>query len=285
MMKKIALSGGSGFIGQSFLNSFNDKYEFIHLDRALLYDARKLADALPGVHAIVHLAGAPVIKRWTENYKKILWQSRVETTANLASALQQLDPAERPSVFIGASAIGIYRVQSMHDEQSQDFAPGFLGDLGKAWEAASGDVLSLNMRRVIMRIGVVLGPGGALAKMRLPFSLGLGGVVGNGKQPFPWIHLEDLLHFIDDAIVTDQYNGIYNLVAPDQIDNRRFTKALSRAIGKPAFLPVPGVALKLLYGKAAGLLLTAPEVDPARLKEMNFPFQYPQIDDALKAIL
>ena len=251
----IAMSGASGFVGSILRSKFEQQgWQVRILGRAeFSKQPEDLAQFLQGVDGIVNLAGAPVISRWTEEYKKIMYQSRVTLTGKLVSACALLKIP--PRVFLSASAIGCYSTSGTHSEESQLLVHDFLGNLVRDWEHEAFRARELGIRTAVFRFGVVLGPeGGALAKMLTPFKLGLGGKIGTGLQPFSWIHVQDLAMVFEQALTDSTYEGIYNLTAPNPTTNAGLTKALSRALSRPAILPVPEFVLRILFGEGAQVL-------------------------------
>jgi uncharacterized protein (TIGR01777 family) len=240
-----------------------------------------LTRAVAGADAIVNLAGEPLIgKRWTTARRRVLEDSRVQVTKDLVWAI---DAARtRPRVLISASAAGWYGDRG--DERlSEQSPPGddFLAGICRRWEDAATAAQALGVRVVLSRTGVVLGRGGALAQMLPPFRLGLGGPIGSGRQYFPWIHQRDLVGFIAAALVDDRYRGPVNGVAPQETTSREFAAALGRALHRPAIVPVPAFALRLLFGDAAVVLLASQRVEPRALCERSFAFEFPKLDAAL----
>jgi len=235
----------------------------------------------------VNLAGASIAAgRWTEARKRLLWSSRVDATQSLIAALSRLSPP--PAVFISASAVGYYgdRGDELLTEAS---APGkdFLAQLAQNWEAAAQQAAQHGMRTVILRFGMVLAPhGGALARMLPPFRFGLGGPLGSGRQWVSWIALEDAVGIITQALEHAEWGGVYNAVAPEPVRNRDFARALGHVLGRPAALPVPAVALRLLFGELAdALLLASQRVIPQRLQAVGYQYAYNDLTMALAAML
>jgi len=284
---RICVTGASGFIGQTLIEILEPKrHQCVSVKRRLLYGpADELRNLLTGCDAVINLAGAPIMQRWTTKNKQTIYSSRIETTLNLATALHCIPEKTRPKTFISASAVGIYKSGETHDEYSQLFDSGFTGTIVRDWEKAIESVPK-SIRRVIFRTGVVLGKKSQTMKKLVPlFRLGLGGKVGSGKQPFPFIHVNDLSTAFEDALNDTRYNGIYNLVAPDRINNAEFARCLSQKLDRPAFLPVPPFVIRVLYGNASALLLEGANVLPRRLLEAGFDFQYPTIAKSLDQIL
>lgn len=283
---KVVLTGANGYIGQNIKQTLQLKgFEVIAIDRTLLYGHHlKLAKELANTHTVINLAGAPILKRWTKKNKTIIYNSRVSTTRNLCKAINALPHEKRPTNFISASAIGIYRPDVRHDETSSKYANHFAARVIDDWEDTLAE-LPDTVRKTIFRIGVVLGKDSQFIKQVLPiFKFGLGGKLGSGEQAFPFIHIDDLVSAFTQAITDDSFFGIYNLVAPQQINNKSLTKALGKQLNRPTFIPVPGFLLYLAFGQASTLILENPVVTPRRLKSKDFNFQYPTIESCLKHI-
>lgn len=242
--------------------------------------------ALAGVEAVIHLMGEPIAQRWTDEAKAKIRDSRVLATRALVAGLGGLPEASRPRVLVSQSATGYYgpRDDTPLDEQAQ---PGqdFLAQVTVAWEREA-QAISSKMRVAGARTGVVLSPsGGALAKMLPFFKLGLGGPVAGGHQYVPWIHLDDvvgaLLHCVDD----DGAQGPVNVTAPNPVTNTELSHALGHALGRPAVLPVPGLAVKALYGEMAEIVTTGQRAIPVRLQELGYRFRHPELRAALSDVL
>ncbi len=243
-------------------------------------------EALSGADGVIHLLGEPVSERWTPEAKRRIRDSRVLSTRNLAAALRDLAGEHRPRVLVSQSATGYYGPRG--SEELDERAPAgddFLAGVVAAWEqealAAAADT-----RVVVTRTGVVLSPsGGALAKMLPFFRAGIGGPVAGGRQFVPWIHIDDvvsaLLHCVDRPDAT----GPVNLTAPHPVNNAELSRALGRALHRPAVLPVPGFALRLLYGEMSVIVTTGQRVVPRRLEELGFRFNHPEIEPALRDVL
>ena len=243
--------------------------------------------SIEGFDAVVHLAGENIAdKRWNDERKKKIVDSRVRPTALLARGIGKL--ASPPKVFMVASAIGIYGSRA-DDLLTEDSAPGegFLADTATQWEAAASLTSNNITRTVVARIGVVLTPnGGALAKMLPFFRSGLGGVIGSGEQYLSWIVLDDLIAAFDFLMQRDDLSGPFNLVAPTAVTNRDFTHMLARALGRPAVVPVPRFAIKAMYGEMGeATVLASLRVAPKRLVENGFTFKFPNLEDGLAYLL
>lgn len=247
-------------------------------DLAMGVDA--IAAKIDGADAVINLAGAPIIARWTEEYKRTLRASRIDTTRKLVDAIK-LSP-NKPKLLISTSAVGIYEEGKSHTESKHTYSKGFLGGLALDWEAEALRAKSMGVRTVIFRFGVVIGPGGgALAQMLPPFRLGLGGTIGDGKQYMSWVHMDDLIEAHLAAIDDESYEGVYNLTSPNPVTNAELTAALGRALKRPALMRVPGFVLRLQYGEGATVLMDGQRVLPERLLEKGFKFKYPTIEAAL----
>jgi len=242
-------------------------------------------EALQGRDAVVHLAGENVAQRWTSKAKDAIRESRVTGTRNLVEGLRGADP--RPPVLVSASAIGYY---GPHGEEplDEDAPPGhaFLPEVCADWEREAERASALGMRVVQVRIGVVLdSAGGALQSMLPPFRLGLGGPIAGGRQYISWIHLDDLVGIILAAITDERWSGPVNATAPEPVCNRDFSSALSKVLGRPARLPVPGAALRVLYGEMAEVITTGARVVPAKALVLGYEFRHPRVQEALKAAI
>lgn len=239
---------------------------------------------LEGVDAVIHLAGENIAgARWNDTVKRKILNSRVEGTRSLVKSIAAVE--NRPKVLVSASAIGIYGDRG--DEQLTEdsaFGDGFLADVCKAWEEEANAARELGLRVVNVRIGVVLSPkGGALAKMLLPFKLGMGGIVGSGKQYWSWIGLHDLTRVIAYCVNNDSVEGPVNAVSPEPLTNRAFTKDVGSVLKRPTIFPLPGFMAKLVLGEMAqDLLLSSARVLPTRLQAAGFEFAHPQLQDCLR---
>lgn len=285
-MRLIAMSGASGFVGSNLCRRFKENgWEIIALGRReFALSTEELAKRMQGADVIVNLAGAPVIGRWSKEYKKLMYESRITLTRKLVMACKLME--RTPHVFLSASAIGCYSATGTHTEEDNVLADDFLGQLTRDWEHEAFRAKEFGSRTCVFRIGVVLGSsGGALAKMLLPFKLGLGGTIGNGKQPFSWIHIKDLMRIFEAAINDSTYEGIYNMTSPHPTSNLGLTKTLGRSLSRPTILPVPGFVLRLLFGEGAKVLTSGQVVIPKRLMDRGFQFAFPSIKEAVSDCL
>ena len=300
----VAMSGSSGLIGTALRARLAERGDrCVRLargtaardaapdERAIPWDpdAGQLdASRLEGVDAVVHLAGSPIARwPWNAAHKERVMSSRARGTALIAGALARVH--RPPRVLVSASAIGYYG--SRGDETLREDSPpgsGFLAEVCRAWEAATEPAAAAGIRVVRVRTGLVLSrDGGLLAAMRVPFSLGLGGVVGNGRQWMSWIAIGDLVRAFEHALDREAVSGPVNAVAPNPVTNAEFTKTLARALGRPAVLPLPAFAARALLGRemAEDLLLASARVEPARLLTTGFAFRHASLEDGLRAAL
>ncbi|MBV1859685.1 MAG: TIGR01777 family oxidoreductase [Nannocystaceae bacterium] len=292
---RVAITGASGFLGQALSHALKSAG---HAPVAVRRDASgelrwctaqgfDPPEALSGYDAVVHLAGENIAGgRWSDARKRSIRGSRVDGTRRVADALRIADP--RPTVFVSMSAVGYYGAcgSAALDEASGP-GEGFLAEVCKAWEAEAKATETLEDLRVVrLRLGTVLGDGGALAKMLPAFKLGVGGRLGAGEQYMSWIHLDDAVRAILHVLSHEECSGPFNLTAPKPATNAVFTAALGKALHRPAFLRVPGVALRIAFGEMANhLLLSGQRVLPKRLLETGFEFQHPELGAALSAAL
>ncbi|HEX4804467.1 MAG TPA: TIGR01777 family oxidoreductase [Conexibacter sp.] len=259
----------------------------IHAERWDALHEPAPASALAGRDAVVHLAGEPVAQRWSAAAKERIRTSRESGTANLVAGLRGAEP--RPAALVSASAVGYYGPRG-DEEVAESEPPGddFLAQVCVAWERAALAAAELGMRVAIVRTGIVLDAhGGALAKMLPPFRAGAGGPVAGGRQWMPWIHVDDLVGLYVAALdgADDGWSGPLNGSAPQPVTNRDFSKALGRALHRPALAPVPGLALRALYGEMAEIVTTGQRAVPARPLALGYRFRHAELDEALRSAL
>jgi uncharacterized protein (TIGR01777 family) len=298
----ITLTGATGLIGTKLVRALRDRGDRVTVlsrspDKAgaalgveaVGWDALSEpapAEALRGRDAVVHLAGEPVAQRWSDDVKRAIRNSRELGTHNLVAGIRGAGD-ERPATLVSSSAVGYYGKHG--DERVPESTPpgqDFLAGVCVAWEREADAAAELGLRVVHIRTGVVLDKsGGALKTMLPPFKLGLGGPVAGGDQYLPWIHVDDLvdlyLHALDDA----SWSGAYNGSAPEPVTNRDFSKALGRALHRPAFAPVPGFAITLLYGDMAEIVTEGQRAVPERALAGGFAYKYADLDLALRDAL
>jgi uncharacterized protein (TIGR01777 family) len=278
---KVAMSGASGFVGAHLVNAFRKlRYEVVPLGRDD-FTPEILNEKIHGSDIIVNLAGAPVIKRWTSEYKILMYESRVNITKSLVLACSQMAP--KPKLFISASAIGYYASGGSHTEHNHVKADNFLGHLAQDWEKEAMKARDFGIRTVIFRFGVVLGKdGGALKEMLTPFKLGIGGTIGDGSQPFSWVHIKDLIRAFQTAVEDESYEGVYNLTSPIPSTNKGLTKALGKALEKPTIMKIPKLVFRLQLGEGAQILTEGQNAIPERLMNSGFSFLFNDIEVAVK---
>ena len=242
-------------------------------------------DALAGRDAIVHLLGEPVAQRWTDAARREIRDSRVLTTRNLVAALRELPAGERPAALVSQSASGYYGPRG--DEPVPESEPpgdDFLAEVCVAWEAEARAAGDLGVRVALTRTGVVLSDsGGALEKMLPPFKLGVGGPVAGGRQYVPWIHTDDVAGALAFCIDTPDATGPVNLAAPQPVTNRELSRTLGRVLHRPAIAPVPGLAVKALYGDMAQIVTTGVRAVPVQLERLGYEFRQPELERALRS--
>jgi len=294
---KIVISGASGLIGTQLVAKLSSSgHEVIRLVRRspkageIQWNPKSGtldAAALEGADAVIHLSGAGIgDKRWTAGYRKEILDSRTDTTALLAKTIASL--SRKPSVFLSGSAIGIYGARN--DEQLTEVSThgtGFLAEVCEQWEAAAKPAVDAGVRTVYLRTGIVLSPkGGALKKLLPLFKLGVGGKFGNGKQWQSWISIDDEIGAIE-YLLTANVSGAVNLTAPNPVTNAEFTKVLASVLKRPAIVPVPTFAPKILLGGelADALLFTGQRVIPAALNASGYSFKHTTLESALRSLL
>ena len=269
---KIALNGANGFVASYLKEKFSD-YVVIHRDDNEDIILKKLEN----VDAVFNLAGAPIIKRWSESYKKVLLSSRIDTTVKIVQAINKSNVKH----FISTSAIGAYP-DGVFDESYVGYADDFLGILTQQWE---DEAYKCNKPTTILRFGVILGKdGGALGQMLLPFKMGVGGIIGNGKMITSWIDMDDLVR-IYAYILEHKLTGLFNATAPNPVSNYTFTKALGSQLNRPTVFPIPEFILKIVFGEGSSVLTGSKEIYPKQLVESGFEFRYKNIEDSFAHLL
>ncbi len=300
----IVITGGTGLIGRALSADLaQDGHQVTILSRDPARHALKpdqgvavaawdpanpgaWAERLSGCDAVVNLAGAGVADaRWSAARKAVIRDSRVRAGRALVAAIEQI--GDRPRCLVQAVGAGYYGTrQSGPLTEEAPAGDDFLASVCRDWEDSTAAVESLGVRRVATRIGIVLsGEGGALPRMLLPFRCFVGGPLGSGRQPFPWIHIADVVGAIRFLIDRQDTSGAYNLAAPEQLDNAAFSRALGRALHRPALLPAPAPALRLALGEMAMILLEGQQVAPARLLAAGYAFRFTHAQEALQDIL
>lgn len=299
---KLFITGGSGLIGSAFIHSLDKGCHVTVLTRDAVKAADKLHSAqcdityaldldeiehFDGYQAVINLSGEPIAdKRWTQNQKQKILDSRWQITQKLVDKIQR--STQPPGVFISGSAIGYYGRQQDEPirEDHLQLHREFSHYICKRWEEIANLAHSEQTRVCLLRTGIVLSKrGGALGKMLLPFKLGLGGKVASGKQYMAWIHIQDMLRAIHFLLLNQQCEGVYNLTAPNPVTNLEFSQTLAHTLHRPCLFPVPAFVLKLALGEMSDLLIYGQNVIPARLSEEGFKFDYPELQAAMENIL
>jgi uncharacterized protein (TIGR01777 family) len=296
---KILITGSSGLVGSRLARSLKSKgHDIVRLVRSTLKDGEAEvywnpeqgtlnATELEGFGGVVHLAGESIAEgRWTDEKKRRIRESRIKGTALLSETLAKL--RQKPEVLVSASAVGFYgsRGDETLDEQSAS-GSDFLAEVCREWELATQPAAQSGVRVVTLRFGVILSDeGGALPKMLFPFRMGVGGKLGGGQQYMSWIALDDAVGAIEHVLSNNTLRGPVNVVAPNSVTNREFTKTLGHVLSRPTIFPVPAFAARLVFGEMAdATLLSSQRVEPARLIESGFVFKYPELEGALKHVL
>ncbi|MDX2228875.1 MAG: TIGR01777 family oxidoreductase [Leptolyngbyaceae cyanobacterium bins.349] len=303
---KVAITGATGFVGSRLVERLQaEGHQILVLARnpeqaTRLFPPSKFPAVevvsytplqsgvwqtqLAGCDGVVNLAGEPISERWTADRKQSIMDSRKVGTEKLVEGILQAEP--KPQVLVSASAIGYYGTSetATFDEASAT-GPGFLAEVCQAWEAEAQKVQAAGVRLVILRIGIVLGMGGAIAKMVTPFKLFAGGPIGTGKQWFSWIHRDDLVNLMLYALTQPTLEGTFNATAPHPVRMETFCQTMGEVMERPSWLPVPAFALEVLLGDGAQVVLEGQQVIPKRTQEAGFQYQYPTVKPALEEIL
>lgn len=283
---KICLTGGTGFLGSKISRFFEDNnFEIINISRQdFSNNTSVIASKITGSDMLINLAGVPILKRWSESYKKEIYDSRVKTTQKLVEAIKKVD--KKPSIILSTSAVGIYDQIEVHDEFSDSLANDFLANVCKDWELALVPLAKMDIKLAIMRIGVVLDKkDGAFAKMLPSFKMGLGAIIGKGEQPFPCIHINDFLSAIWYILKNPDSKGVYNLVSPEIVSNEYFFKQLGKKLKRPVLMRINKTILRMVLRDGADSLLKGQKVKPQRLMDLGFPFQFPDVNSMLEDLL
>ncbi len=304
---KIAISGATGFVGSRLVERLHTEgHRILVLTRNTTF-AQKVfpaqafpnleiisytpgvsgiwQDSIAGCDGVVNLAGEPIAEgRWTPERKQEILNTRKLGTEKIVEAIAKANP--QPSVLVNTSAIGYYGT-SETASFDEDSASGndFLAQVCQEWEAEASKVKDASVRLVILRFGIVLGNGGALAKMITPFKLFAGGPIGSGQQWFSWIHLDDIVSLIIQALTKPTMEGVYNATAPQPVTMNDLSTTMGNVMNRPSWLPVPGFAIEAILGDGAKVVLEGQQVLPKRTLESGFEFQYPNLPSALKQIL
>jgi hypothetical protein len=301
---KVVVAGGTGFLGRALCRALTARGdEVVVLTRSMARARSALGpgmspvewtpgapgswrEALRGAWAVVNLAGEGIAeKRWTEERKAVLRSSRVEVTRALVEAVAAAEP--RPEVLVSTSAVGFYGPRGDEEVSEEDGAGAdFLARLCIDWEREARAAEAHGVRVALLRLGVVLGrEGGALARMLLPFRMFVGGPIGRGGQAFSWVHVDDLVAIILLALDDPRFSGPFNVTGPEPLTMKAFSQVLGRVLGRPSWLPVPGFAVRALFGEGADVLLSGQRAIPAKLQAMGYRFRFSTAEAALRDLL
>ncbi len=300
---KVAITGATGFVGSRLVERLQSLgHAVVVLTRnpaaarqkfpiavyktveILGYDA-DWQSRIAGCDGVVNLAGTPIAdQKWTPEYKQQILDSRLQTTANLVTAIAQADP--KPQVLVNASAIGFYGTSETGEfNELSPAGNDFLAEVCGKWEAEATQVVATGTRLVILRLGIVLGMGGALGKMLTPFRLFAGGPIGSGRQWFSWVHQDDVVNLIIKALTDQAMQGVYNATAPNPVRMTELCTTLGQQMQRPSWLPVPGFAIEALLGDGAVVVLEGQKVMPQQTLNSGFNYEYETLDRALAQIL
>ncbi|KAE9616482.1 hypothetical protein Lal_00035100 [Lupinus albus] len=299
----VSVTGATGFIGRRLVQRLHADNHSVHVLTRSKSKAEEIfpvkdfpgikiagepewRDSIQGSTGVVNLAGLPISTRWSSEIKKEIKESRIRVTSKVVEFINSSPDDTQPKVFISATAVGYYGSSDtqVFDEQSPS-GKDYLAEVCREWESTALRVNG-DARVALIRIGVVLGKdGGALAKMVPLFMMFAGGPLGSGKQWFSWIHLDDIVNLIYEALLNPSYKGVINGTAPNPVRLSELCEQLGHVLGRPSWLPVPDFALKAVLGEGASVVLEGQRVLPTQAKKLGFPFKYSYVKDALKAIL
>ena len=303
---KIAITGATGFVGTRLVEKLNrPETQILILTRnperatrvfpasafpnleIVSYSPKESGDwqqAISGCDAVVNLAGEAIAERWSPEHKQEILESRQLGTRKIVEAIAQAD--SKPSVLVNPSAIGYYGTsETATFEETSPPGNDFLAQVCQSWEAEAQKVKQADVRLVILRFGIVLGNGGALGRMLGPFKMFAGGPIGSGRQWFSWIHRDDLVNLIIEAIERSDLEGTFNATAPNPVRMSEFCQILGDVMKRPSWLPVPGVALEILLGEGAIVVVEGQQVLPKKTESIGFEYQYPTLKPALAEII
>ncbi|AFZ32934.1 protein of unknown function DUF1731 [Gloeocapsa sp. PCC 7428] len=304
---KVAITGATGFVGSRLVERLHAQDDQVLIFTRNSTSAQRVfpkevypnveivaysptesgtwQNAIAGCDAVVNLAGESIAEgRWTPQRKQEILQSRQLVTQKLVEAIAKANP--KPEVLVNASAIGYYGTSETETfDEASSSGNDFLAEVCRAWEAEAQKVLDYGVRLVILRFGIVLGMGGAIARMVTPFKLFAGGPIGSGRQWFSWIHRDDVVSLIIAAIQREDIQGVLNATAPNPVRMAEFCQTMGEVMNRPSWLPVPGFAIEALLGDGAIVVLEGQKVLPQRAQAYNFEFQYPNVKQALADIL
>ncbi|MEO0868149.1 MAG: TIGR01777 family oxidoreductase [Cyanobacteria bacterium J06642_11] len=304
---KVAVTGATGFVGSHLVQRLQDEGHQVKVLARNPERARKVFPSQPfpnveivgytpqesgdwqaeisGCDGVINLAGEPISERWTSERKREIMDSRIIGTEKLVEAIGKAEV--KPKVLVSASAIGFYGTSETTEfyETSEPIKQDFLSQVCQRWEAAADKVTASGTRLVTIRIGIVLGMGGAIAKMLTPFRLYAGGPIGSGKQWFSWVHRDDLVSLFIKGLTDDSMQGTYNGTAPTPVRMSELCDTLGKVMNRPSWLPVPDFVIETLLGDGAVVVLEGQKVLPERTQSTGFSYAYPKVEAALREIV
>ena len=295
----ICITGGSGFVGTQLTKLFMASGHSVvvfdivpprtEISGVKFFKVDLLKDPIPDVlgecDVVIHLSGVSIFGRWTESYKKAIYDSRILSTRALVEHFKIQN--KKPSVFVCASAVGFYgdRGEEVLDE-SQSPGTDFLAHVCVDWEAEAAKARELGVRVVSIRTGIVLGAGGGMLGTLLPiFRLGIGGPMGSGRQWFSWVHMDDLIKIYETAVLDARLQGGVNAVAPESVRNSELVSEMGKVLHRPTIIPLPGFVLRIIVGQFADAILGSQRIVPTKLAAVNFQYTYPTLTSALAEII
>ena len=303
---KIAITGATGLVGTRLIAKLKEQHQIVVFTRSSA-KARRIfpntsfpnleivqytplesgawQDKISGCDGVVNLAGEPISERWTPQHKKAILESRQIGTRKLVEAIAKAE--HKPQVLVSGSAIGYYGTsETATFDETSNSGNDFLAEVCQKWEAEAEAVTEYGVRLVIVRVGIVLANGGgALGKMLTPFQIGAGGPIGTGRQWFSWIHRDDLVNIIIEALNRNDLEGVYNATSPNPVKMQEFCQTLGEVLNRPSWLPVPEFVLELLLGDGAIVVLEGQQVLPKKTQAANIKYQYPELRSAIKEIV
>lgn len=283
---KIAIIGAGGFIGKE-LNAFLSRKGHTIIPISHIELEKPFSELVPlieGCDVIINLAGAPILGKWTPEFKDLILKSRVGSTNRIIDAINYAE--NKPKLFISTSAIGIYNDKIQHDESSLAFADDYLAEVCKLWEYSTARLGKTEIRTVIFRLGMVMGKsGGAYLQIMKPIKLGVGAIIGTGEQKTSYIQISDLLNAYNFVINNTDTNGIFNLTTPYPTTNKILTKIIAKKLHRKVFFKLPICILKFIYGDGAEVISSSRDIIPTKLLKAGFKFEYETIEEVIDALV
>lgn len=281
---RIAICGANSFVGTHLSSSLvSNSHEVVRIGREHFKDIEFLVDCLDGCDAVVNFCGEPFLKKWDELYKNKLYISRIETTKKLVKAISSCQ--NKPKKIVIASSVKIYKEALNHDEFSKEYCTDYLALLIKEYEQAAKEVEKLGIKAVILRFGYILGlECGLIKELKKLYKYGMGFIIGDGKQPLSWVHVDDVCEVVKISIQKEQIQGVYNIVSSEIVSMKTFTTTLGKYLKKPVFLKLPFKALKFFYAEGAENLIKGSFVTSSRFDEFEYKLSHENLDEALDSL-